>query len=114
MLDFLACQSPEKLVLDAEVISSSKRLLEGISEFDGDFLTAFYEGFEFKGDFLKQRITRDLFKKEQYLPSEVIDRDSLRGWQEAGKQDAWQRAKVRTRKVLEWLSFPTDRPKVKK
>ena len=32
MLDFLACQSPEKLVLDAEVISCAKRLLEGISE----------------------------------------------------------------------------------
>ncbi len=113
MLDFLSCQSPEKLVMDAEVISSSKRLLEGISEFDGDFLTAFYEGFEFKGDFLKQRITRDLFKKEQYLPSDVIDRDSLRGWQESGKLDAWQRAKDRTRKVLNDYHSPQIDPKLK-
>jgi trimethylamine--corrinoid protein Co-methyltransferase len=113
MLDFLACQSPEKLVLDAEAISSSKRLLEGISEFDGDFLTAFYEGFEFKGDFLKQRVTRDLFKKEQYIPSDVIDRDSLRGWQESGKLDAWQRAKVRTQKVLNDYRSPQIDPKLK-
>ena len=113
MLDFLACQSPEKLVLDAEAISGAKRLLEGISDIDGDLLSSFYEGFEFKGDFLKQRITRDLFKKEQYLPSEVIDRDSLRGWQEAGKQDAWQRAKTHTQKLVEEYSPPDLDPRLK-
>ena len=106
MLDFLACQSPEKLVLDAEAISSARRLLAGVSEIEGDLISSFYEGFEFKGDFLKQRITRDLFKKEQYLPSEVIDRDSLRGWQETGKQDAWQRAKVHDQETIGWLPIP--------
>ena len=30
MLDFLACQSPEKLVVDAEAIAMAKRLLAGI------------------------------------------------------------------------------------
>ena len=92
---------------------SSKRLLEGISEFDGDFLATFYEGFEFRGDFLKQRTTRDLFKKEQYLPSDVIDRDSLRGWQESGKLDAWQRAKAHTQKVLSDYRSPKIDPKLK-
>lgn len=113
MLDFLACQSPEKLVLDAEAISGTKRLLEGISDIDGDLVSSFYEGFEFKGDFLKQRITRDLFKKEQYLPSGVIDRDSLRGWQEAGNQDAWQRAKAMTGKLLDSYQPPDIEPGLK-
>jgi trimethylamine--corrinoid protein Co-methyltransferase len=106
MLDFLACQSPEKLVLDAESIASIKRLLNGISDGDIDLVPAFYKDFEFKGDFLKNRYTRDLFKNEQYLPSEVIDRDSLRGWQAVGKQDAWQRTKVRTRKLLDAYRAP--------
>jgi trimethylamine--corrinoid protein Co-methyltransferase len=113
MLDFLACQSPEKLVLDSEAIACAERLLAGISECDNDLVSAFYEDFEFKADFLKQRITRDLFKKEQYLPSEVIDRDSLRGWQEAGKQDAWQRAKVRTQKLLNDYRSPQIDPRLK-
>ena len=30
MLDFLACQSPEKLVIDAEAIAMVKRLLTGV------------------------------------------------------------------------------------
>jgi trimethylamine:corrinoid methyltransferase-like protein len=30
MLDFLACHSIEKLVIDAEAITSAQRLLEGI------------------------------------------------------------------------------------
>jgi trimethylamine:corrinoid methyltransferase-like protein len=113
MLDFLACQSPEKLVLDAEAIAGAKRLLEGVSDIAGDLVPSFYEGFEFKGDFLKQRITRDRFKKEQYLPSEVIDRDSLRGWQEAGKQDAWQRAKAMTGKLLDGYQPPDLDPGLK-
>jgi trimethylamine--corrinoid protein Co-methyltransferase len=113
MLDFLACQSPEKLVLDAEAISSARRLLAGVSDIEGDLISSFYEVFEFKGDFLKQRITRDLFKKEQYLPSEVIDRDSLRGWQEAGKLDAWQRAKARTRMLLDGYQPPDLDPKLR-
>ncbi len=101
MLDFLACQSPEKLVLDAEAISGAKRLLNGITDMQGDVLTTFYTGFDFKSDFLKQRITRDLFFSEQSLPTEVIDRDSLRGWQSSGKLDAFQRAKVRTHQLLQ-------------
>jgi trimethylamine---corrinoid protein Co-methyltransferase len=113
MLNFLACQSPEKLVLDAEAIANAKRLLEGVSVIKDDLITSFFEDFEFKGDFLKQKITRDLFKKEQHLPSEVIDRDSLRGWQETGKQDAWLRAKARTKVLLDGYQPPDIDAKLK-
>ncbi len=100
MLDFLACQSPEKLVLDAETITSTKRLINGVRSFSGDMLTTFYNGFDFKSDFLKQRITRELFMSEQCLPTEVIDRDSLRGWQAGGKLDAFQRARKCVHQLL--------------
>ncbi|MCS7010758.1 MAG: trimethylamine methyltransferase family protein [Anaerolineales bacterium] len=100
MLDFLACQSAEKLVLDAEAIGMAKRLLAGIEVHTQTLATVFYENFNFKGDFLRQRWTRELFPLEQYLPSLVIDRDSVRGWQEAGGLDAFARARLRTRELL--------------
>jgi trimethylamine--corrinoid protein Co-methyltransferase len=110
MLDFLACQSPEKLTLDAEGIAMAKRLLTGIQDHTETLATAMFEGINFKGDFLKQRVTRELFAKEQYLPSEVIDRDSIRGWQQAGGLDTFERAKIRTRQLLDAYQRPHMHP----
>ena len=100
MLDFLACQSPEKLVVDAEGIAMAQRMLSGIEARTETLATALFEGINFKGDFLKQKATRALFSKEQNLPSPVIDRDSNRGWQASGSLDTFARAKVRTQELL--------------
>jgi trimethylamine--corrinoid protein Co-methyltransferase len=100
MLDFLACQSPEKLVVDAEAIGMAKRLIEGVQLRTGTLATELFEGIEFKADFLKQKITRKLFRQEQYLPSEVIDRGSIRAWQDSGRLDTFARAKTRTSELL--------------
>jgi len=106
MLDFLACQSPEKLVVDAEAIASVQRLLEGMQVRTDTLATAMFEGIDHRGDFLKQRITKDLFALEQHLPSKVIDRDSTRGWLQSGGLDTWERAKQRTRQLLEEYEPP--------
>jgi trimethylamine--corrinoid protein Co-methyltransferase len=92
MLDFLACQSAEKLVVDAEGISMVKRLLSGVQVQTETLALELFAGINFKADFLKQKATRRLFPKEQYLPSPVIDRKSQRGWQEAGAKDTFARA----------------------
>ncbi len=110
MLDFLACQSPEKLVMDAEAIGMIKRLLGGMKVHTDTLATAMFEGINFKGDFLKQKITRELFSKEQYLPSPVIDRASVRGWQAEGGTDAFSRAKVRTKQLLAEYKRPEMDP----
>ncbi len=110
MLDFLACQSPEKLVVDAEAIGMAKRLVAGIQVRTETLATALFEGINFKGDFLKQKLTRELFPKEQYLPSSVIDRDSIRGWQQAGRLDMFARAKARTRDLLAAYQRPQAAP----
>jgi trimethylamine--corrinoid protein Co-methyltransferase len=108
MLDFLACQSPEKLVVDAEGIAMAQRLLAGIEVRTETLATALFEGINFKGDFLKQKITRELFSKEQYLPSAVIDRDSNRGWQAAGSLNTFDRAKTRVQELLESYKRPEN------
>jgi trimethylamine--corrinoid protein Co-methyltransferase len=100
MLDFLACQSPEKLLIDAEAIAMARRLLAGIQAHTNPFAVGMYEGIDFKGDFLKQRLTGQLFKKEQYLPSPVIDRGSIRTWHAGGKTDTFARARSRLQELL--------------
>lgn len=100
MLDFLACQSLEKLVVDAEAISMVQRLLDGIQPRTASLALDLFEGIDFKGDFLKQKTTRNLFAQEQHLPSEVIDRSSRRSWQQAGSLDTFQRARVRCHELL--------------
>lgn len=100
MLDFLACFSPEKLVLDAEAIAMAQRLLGGIRIHTETLATEMFAGIEFKGEFLKQKATRQLFTKEQHLPSNIIDRKTLRGWSESGQTDAFGRARARLRELL--------------
>jgi trimethylamine--corrinoid protein Co-methyltransferase len=106
MLDFLACISPEKLVVDAEAIGMAQRMLQGINLQTETLGTAFFEGINFKADFLKQKATRKLFAKEQYLPSPVIDRGSIRAWQQAGSLDTFERAKARTEELLRAYQRP--------
>lgn len=106
MLDFLACQSAEKLVVDAEAVAMAQRLLAGLEVRTDTLATALFEGINFKGDFLKHRATRDLFQAEQYLPSAIIDRDSVRGWQRGGSLDAFARAKVRVEELLDRYDRP--------
>jgi trimethylamine--corrinoid protein Co-methyltransferase len=102
MLDFLACHSAEKLVIDAEGISMAKRMISGVKQHTETLATGFYDDkINFKGgDFLKQRITLKLFREEQHLPSSVIDRDSTRAWKAAGSLDAFGRAKVLVNELL--------------
>jgi trimethylamine--corrinoid protein Co-methyltransferase len=107
MLDFLACFSCEKLVIDAEAIAMAQRLLQGVQIHTQTLALEMFEGIGFKGEFLKQRLTRELFVEEQHLPSEVIDRDSIRGWQQKGGLDTFSRAKVRVKSLLENYRKPS-------
>jgi len=80
----------------------AQRMLRGVKLHTETLATGFYdEDINFKGgDFLKQRITMQLFRKEQHLPSNIIDRDSMRNWKEAGSLDTFERAKLIVNKLL--------------
>jgi trimethylamine---corrinoid protein Co-methyltransferase len=108
MLDFLACHSAEKLVIDAEGIAMAKRLVKGVQQHTDTLATGFYDDkINFKGgDFLKQKITMKLFREEQHLPGDVIDRNSTRVWKEAGSLDAFGRAKLRVKELLASYTRP--------
>ena len=74
MLDFLACHSIEKLVIDAEAIASAQRLIEGIEPRTESLAREMFAKTGLQGDFLKLKETRALFREEQHFPSAVIDR----------------------------------------
>jgi trimethylamine--corrinoid protein Co-methyltransferase len=106
MLDFLACFSLEKLVIDAEIVAMAKRLLSGMHTPTETLATAMFEGINFKGDFLKQKVTRELFPREQYLPSKVLDRDTIRGWHQDGSLDSLARSKAQVALLLDQYKIP--------
>jgi len=109
MLDFLACMSPEKLVIDAEAIGMAKRMLKGMIVQTTPLAAGMYDDINFKGEFLKKRLTRELIKEEQYLPSAVIDRGSIRTWQQLGSTDTLDRAKTKLSELLKAYQ-PPDLP----
>ena len=106
MLDFLACISPEKLVIDAEAIGMAKWMVRGMQIHTRTLATELFEGIDFKGAFLKQKLTRQLVRKEQYIPSSVIDRGSVRSWQAEGSLDTFERAKARVTEILDAYHHP--------
>jgi trimethylamine--corrinoid protein Co-methyltransferase len=100
MLDFLACQSAEKLVIDAEAIGMARRLLEGLQVRTHPLAVDMFRGIDFKADFMKQKVTRQLFAIEQHLPSPVVDRHSARAWLEGGRSDASHRAQAQAQALV--------------
>lgn len=78
----------------------ARRLLAGIQVRTETLATALFEGIDFKGNFLKQKLTRRLFAVEQYLPSSVMERASIRAWQEGRKSNAFTRARARMQELL--------------
>jgi trimethylamine--corrinoid protein Co-methyltransferase len=96
MLDFLACQSVEKLVLDAEAIASVKRLVQSIEPRGESLATSMFAQIGWGGDFLKLKETRELFRAEQHFPSAVIDRGNSR----EGGCDLFDRARERVDDLL--------------
>jgi len=100
MMDFESCQSYEKLVIDAEIIGMAKRLIKGVEARDEPIALDLMRGLGHRADYLGQLHTAQWFSKEQYIPSEVIDRGSLDAWKKKGAQTAWERAKDRVTALL--------------
>lgn len=104
MLDFLACHSAEKLAIDAEAIASAQRLSEGIEARTDPLATAMFAAAGEKGEFLKLDDTRRLFRREQRLPSSIIDRESAGAEDE--RRDTFCRARQRVRELVSAYQRP--------
>lgn len=100
MLDFETCQSFEKLVIDAEIIGLCKRVVAGVEARDNPIALTVMREMGHRGDYLSHPHTRKWFRKEFYMPSEVIDRGSLDAWQRKGSKSVVERAAERVEALL--------------
>jgi len=108
MLDSLACHSVEKLIIDAEAISSAQRLTSGITPRGESLALSMFEKAGLQGDFLKLKETRALFRSEQHFPSSVIDRGAVAGAEEPG--NIVVRAKGRVQELVSSYERPAIDP----
>lgn len=101
MINFESCQSLEKLVIDNQICGMAKRFKKGLAANGTPFgIEAIGEGIK-QGDFLTIKSTVELYRKETYYPSSIIDRSALRS---EGKVDSERLAKKVSEEVKTRLS----------
>jgi trimethylamine--corrinoid protein Co-methyltransferase len=111
MMDFESCFSLEKLVIDAEIVGMAKRLVAGVDDSEEPLALHVMREVGHAGNFLKSKHTRRSFRKEDYIPTEVIDRDFRQTWFDKGALDASARAHRRVQELIaayEPLSLPDE------
>lgn len=101
MLDFLSCHSIEKLVIDAEAIASTQRLIGGVRARTGSLAVESFDRAGSTGNFLQLKETRALFREEQHFPSVVTDRSG-----DPGVPGMINRASNRVNELLSIYQLP--------
>jgi trimethylamine--corrinoid protein Co-methyltransferase len=111
MMDFESCFSLEKLVIDAEIVGMAKRLVRGVDDLEEPLALHVMREVGHAGNFLKSKHTRRNFRKEDYIPTEVIDRDFRQTWFDKGALDINARAHHRVQELIaayELLQLSSD------
>jgi trimethylamine--corrinoid protein Co-methyltransferase len=100
MMDFESCFSLEKLVIDAEIVGMAKRLVAGVDDSEDPLALEVMREIGHGGNFLKSRHTRRTFRREDYIPTEVIDRDFRQTWFDKGALDINARAHRKVQELI--------------
>jgi trimethylamine--corrinoid protein Co-methyltransferase len=100
MLDFESCQSLEKLVIDAEIIGMTKRLVTGIEIREKPIALSLIREMGHRGEYLGHPHTMRWFQKELYFPSQILDRGSLDSWKSKGGKTAFERARDEVKSLV--------------
>ncbi|NIN66584.1 MAG: hypothetical protein GTO63_18235 [Anaerolineae bacterium] len=101
MMDFESCFSLEKLVIDAEIVGMAKRLVRGVDDIETPFALEVMREVGHADSFMKSKHTRRHFREEDYIPTEVIDRDYRQTWFDKGALDVNARAHRRVEELIE-------------
>jgi trimethylamine--corrinoid protein Co-methyltransferase len=106
MMDFESCFSLEKLVIDAEIVGMAKRLVAGVDDSEEPLALTVMREVGHAGNFLKSKHTRRHFREEDYIPTEVIDRDFRQTWFDKGALDVNARAHRRALDLIAAYELP--------
>jgi len=100
MLNFENCQSFEKLVIDDTICGMALRLIRGIDVNDETLAVDVIRRVGVGGHYLADKHTLEWFKKELFVPSDLIDRQDLKLWKKLGSKDSFQRAREIAQTIL--------------
>jgi trimethylamine--corrinoid protein Co-methyltransferase len=110
LLEYLNTFSIEKLILDNELCSLSRRLSLGISELQDIPFEPILEDLMKEGHLLISEHTRKNFSAAHYLPGPIIDHMDRSRWKSQGSLTLKQRLAHRLQEILETspASVPDD------
>jgi len=111
ILDFIKCQSLEKLVIDNEICRMAYRLIEGITQRDDPIALDLFEGFDANTQFLSMPHTLEWFRKEHTYPS-LVDRDAYEVWTSLGSKTIASRAREKMDNILQKTLPSLPDPKI--
>lgn len=100
MLDFESCQSFGKLIIDNEICGQALRLSKGIEVSKETLAIDLIKDIAHDGNFLTNKHTINWFKKEQYIPKLVLDRNR-RSYRKYYPKSICQRAIMLAKKLLD-------------
>jgi trimethylamine--corrinoid protein Co-methyltransferase len=100
ILDFINCQSLEKLVVDNEICGMTLRMLEGIQPRDDFPALPIFEEFLRKKHLLTADHTRRHLPDEIRFPGPVIDRAGRARWQDEGAVSLGERASEEVERLV--------------
>ena len=106
MLAYENCQSPEKLILDSEMIASIKHFSTGIQFRENPLAIDIIREVGTTGDFISHEHTLKWFKEEVHYPSPIIDRQPLDPADQRDYKSAWTRAQDRRQELLKSTPEP--------
>jgi len=92
----------------------AKRLVAGVDDTAEPLALDVMREIGHAGNFLKSKHTRKYFRREDYIPTDVIDRDFRQTWFDKGALDANARAHRRVQELMaSWEPLGLDQAKVK-
>jgi len=92
-------------------VGMAKRLVAGVDDSEEPLALAVMREVGHAGNFLKSKHTRRYFRREDYIPTEVIDRDFRQTWLDKGALDITARAHRKVQELIAaWqpLSLPDE------
>ena len=107
LLNYVNCQSLEKLVIDNEVCAHAQRLVRGISFDKEDTTLDVLRDCSLESSFLTSQHTRRYFRTEVYYPDPVIERLAQGEWEAGGSRSATDRAHDKVCEIRKSIGGPS-------
>ena len=101
VMDFCNTFSLEKLVIDNEICGYALRSARGIEFSDEKMAVDLICELGPGGDYMSSEHTLKWFKKEPYIPSQIVDRRSRENWADSDGKDIYGRARVKVAELMQ-------------